>query len=189
MTNPKGGSLALQQLAELSQMTVEDVLRIVSDDSLTPKPVQFARLFSFSDALEIEIARQMNDNNGVPLNEAFRLSVYTAALASYGVHNTSGSSQDFWMAVAASRNTWGTEPRGIWPITGFGPKEYWAELHFTGALGAITSEISEWIGRDRVQHPDSDPARIIMCNVSAADRRLRKRAADLGLKIVGANFA
>ncbi|MGL3106683.1 hypothetical protein [Bradyrhizobium sp. BR 1432] len=183
MTNARGGGLTLKQLADLHQMTAENMLTVLNDPA--PKATGFKKRFDFADALEVEIARQMSDNSGVPMNEAFRLSMYTMAAQSFLAYEAAGngSSQDFWFAVTASRNTWGSAPRGSWPLTGFGPKEYWAEMHYIGSLGTIMGEISESIGRDQVQYPDSDPARITMCNVSAADRRLRKRAAELGIEL------
>lgn len=183
MTDPKGAALTLKQLAELHQMTTGDLLNIWNDPA--PKAISFNSRYDLPAALEIEIARQMSDNSGIPLNEALRLSMYTMAVQSYFAQKSagSGSSQDFWFAVTASRNTWGSAPRGMWPVTSFGPKEYWAEMHYSGSLGTIMGEISESVGRDQVQYPDSDPARIVMCNVSAADRRLRKRAAELGIEL------
>lgn len=183
MTNQKGVGVTLKQLADLHQTTAVS-MRAMLDDSSGPKTIApFERFFDFSDALEIEVARQMNDNSGVPLHEAFRLCVYTTAVKSYLAHKVSDQylNQDYWLAVTAARNTWGSAPRGSWPITGFGPKEYWSEMHYTGTLGTIMGDITESIGRDQVHYPDSDPARIVMCNVSAADRRLRKRADELGL--------
>src|SRR5690349_16053009 len=77
MTTPKGTGLALKQLAELSQTTTADIQDMLSDHS-EPKAVGAFkhRRFDFADALEIEIARQMSDKAGLPINEAFRLSVY-----------------------------------------------------------------------------------------------------------------
>jgi hypothetical protein len=98
------------------------------------------------------------------------------------------SQGDFWVAILSSRNTWGNEPRGTFPVTSFGPTEYWAEMHFSGPLSGVTADISEWISRDRVSYPDSDPARIVMVNISTADRRLRERASQMGFEIVGNQF-
>ncbi|MBN8976329.1 MAG: hypothetical protein J0I08_07615 [Rhizobiales bacterium] len=179
----------VKDLAKLAQMTVEQ-MQVVLRDHTSPSTISpLKRRFTYAVALEIEVARQLSDNSGVPISEALRLGVYTMAVQGYVNGASANTSGDFWMAVVASRNTWGKEPRGSWPVTGFGPKEYWAELHFSGSLGAIAGEISEWIGRDQINHPDSDPARIVMANVSAADRRLRKRATELGIKVVGNEFA
>ncbi|TFV75843.1 hypothetical protein E4K64_14755 [Bradyrhizobium frederickii] len=183
MIDPKSAGLTLKQLADLHHMTAEELLNILNDPA--PKAIGFSGRYNFADALEIEIARQMSDKAGVPLNEAFRLSMYTMAVQSFLSHRsvTSGSLVDFWFAVAASRNTWGSAPRGMWPVTGFGAREYWAEMHYTGSLVVIMEEITQSIGRDQAHYPDSDPARIVMCNISAADRRLRKRAAELVIEL------
>lgn len=183
MTDQKGVGLTLEQLADLHQMTTENMLSVLNHPS--PKSIGLKSRFEYDDALELEIARQMSDNFGVPMNEALRLSMYTMAVQTYIARcdRGSGSQQDFWLAVVGSRNTWGSAPRGTWPETGFGPKEYWAEMHYTGSLGEVMGEISAMIGRDQVQYPDSDPARIIMCNVSAAQRRLRKRAVETSIKL------
>lgn len=179
----------VKDFAKLAQMTVEQTQAVLRDHTSPSTIAALKRRFSYADALEIEVARQLSDNSGVPINEALRLGVYAMAVQAYLDGGSAETRGDFWMAVVASRNTWGKSPRGSWPVTGFGPKEYWAELHFTGSLGAITGEISEWIGRDQANHPDSDPARIVMANVSTADRRLRKRAAELGIAIVGNEFS
>lgn len=187
------GSLALKQFAELNQMSVEDMRSLIRNHEILfvytslqegQSPHSSNRKFSLPDALAIEVARTLSDKDGVPLVEAFRLIVYTMAVEHYIARSYNGTgAPDFWLAVTASRNTWGASQRGSVPVTSFGPKEYWAELHFTGSFGEVTGEIATWIGRDQVQHPDSDPARIIFANVSAADRRLRKRAADLGIDL------
>jgi hypothetical protein len=149
------GGLALKQFATLNQMTVEAMRSMINSHEMI-----------------------------LPFTEAVRLTSYTSAVGHYAQRSYNGTgAPDFWLAVTASRNTWGDHPRGSWPVTGFGPNEYWAELHFTGSFGEVTGEIAIWIGRDQVQHPDSDPARIILANVSAADRRLRKRAAELGIEL------
>jgi len=176
------GSLTLKQFADINQMSVENMRALIKNHEMLLPFDSFKREFAYGDALAIEVARQLADKDGVPLAEAVRLTSYTSAVDHYMARPYNGTgATDFWLAVTGSRNTWGDLPRGSWPVTGFGPKEYWAELHFTGSLGEITGEIATWIGRDQVQHPDSDPARIIFANVSAADRRLRKRAADLGI--------
>lgn len=185
--------LSLQQFADLNQMSVEDMPSLINSHEILfsftlPQESRllhsFKREFTFSDALAVEVARQLADKDGVPLTEAFRLIAYTNAIENYAARSYNGNgAPDFWLAVTGSRNTWGASRRGSVPVTGFGPKEYWAELHFTGSFGEVTGEIAIWIGRDQVQHPDSDPARIILANVSAADRRLRKRAAELGIEL------
>lgn len=184
MTGATGAGLTHKQLAELHQTTTDNLLAILGNPGPTVID-PFKTRFNFSDALELEIARTLSDKDGLPLSEALRLSAYTMAVDSYlaGQQSSNGAGQDFWLAVTASRNTWGSAPRGMTPVTSFGPGEYWAEMHYIGSLGTIMGEISESIGRDQVQYPDSDPARIFMCNVSAADRRLRKRAADLGIDL------
>jgi hypothetical protein len=68
-------------------------------------------------------------------------------------------------------------------VTTFGALEYWSSAHFSGGLSDINRDITDYISRDKRDHPDSDPARIILTNVSVADRRLRKRAASLGTQI------
>lgn len=182
-------SITLKQFAALSQISVEAMRSLIKSHEMLLPFDSFKREFTYRDALAIEIARQLSDKDGLPLAEAIRLVSYTMAVECYGMfpeHNV--IAPDFWLAVTGSRNTWGTAPRGSWPVTGFGPKEYWAEMHFTGSLGEVTGEIAVWIGRDQIQHPDSDPARIILANISAADRRLHKRAADMGIAIVNHEF-
>ena len=188
MSNVKGG-LPLNQFAELSQMSAAQMEAILSDYS-TPQTIDpFKERFSFADALEIEVARQLHDDSGVPLTEGLRLAAYTMAVRSFLDAQSADSSSDFWLAVTSTRNTWGNEPPGSWPITGFGPKEYWAEMHYVGSLGAIMGDILLSFGQDQVSYPNSDPARIVMTNVSAAYRRLRKRAIHFGVEIRGDDFA
>lgn len=140
------------------------------------------------DALTIEVARQLHDDSGVPFADAIRLCMYALRLPIYFEAATSPAVasktvSDFWIAVSASRNTWGSSPRGSWPVTSFGPGEYWAQNHFAGAFDDVVHEIKKWMLMDEVMHSDSDPARIFLCNVSTADRRLQKRAADLGIDL------
>ena len=184
MTDPKGVGLTLKHMASLHQMSVAE-LRKLLDEPVPMAISAFKKHFSYADALEIEVARQMSDHFGIPIQEALRLSCYAAALKEYSerAQTASGRSQDFWFAVAASRNSRGSSQIGTVPVTRFGPKEYWAEEHYTGTLGAVVGAISEAIGRDQCLHPDSDPARIFMTNISAADRRLCKRAAEMGLDL------
>lgn len=184
-------SLSREKFNALAQMADSDV-RVILTDHETILPVSKSdapansvhRKFSFLEALTFELARQMSDGSGVSTKEAFRLIGYTMAVESYlAEHLAASNRSDFWLAVCSCRNTWGKTPRGSWPVTAFGQKEYWSEMHYTGTLGKISGEIAESVGRDQAMHPDSDPARIIMANVSSADRRLRKRAAELGIAI------
>lgn len=178
------GIFTLKQFAELNQMSVEDMRTLIENHKMLLPFDRFKREFAYGDALAIEVARQLSDKDGVPIAEACRLVTYTIAVDNYAVRSYNGTgAPDFWLAVTGSRNSWGASRRGSVPVTSFGPGEYWAELHFTGSFGEVTGEIATWIGRDQVQYPDSDPARIIFANVSAADRRLRKRAADLGIDL------
>lgn len=80
-------------------------------------------------------------------------------------------------------------PRASFPVTLFGSAEYWSSAHFSGTLAHINRDIAEYVSSVESDHPDSDPARIILTNVSAADRRLRKRAAALNIRVAGTDFA
>lgn len=137
--------------------------------------------FTHLDALMIELTRQLQDDGGISPAVASRF-----VWNSIGVGDWSANARraDHWIAMVRWRNTWGSAPRGSWPITLLGPKEYWSTAHFAGSFSAIQGEIAEAIETYSADHPDSDAARILMTNVSAADRRLRKRAAEMGIDLV-----
>lgn len=138
-------------------------------------------VFTYGDVLGIEVARQLHDDGGMPLADAAKL-VWSAGVAVLWESLGKGSPKDFWIAVVRHRNTWTpSTPRGSFPVTLFGALEYWSSAHFSGMLADINRDIADYVSRVERDHPDSDPARIILTNVSAADRRLRKRAAALGI--------
>jgi hypothetical protein len=91
---------------------------------------------------------------------------------------------DFWIAVSSARNTWGASPRGKTPaVTGFGAAEYWSNMHFSGSYDQVSKAIKQWMTKETVDYPDTDPARILWVNVSSAERRLQRRAATLSLPL------
>jgi hypothetical protein len=141
--------------------------------------------YPYAAALGIEVARQLHDDSGVPLAEGLRISSYTGAVRGFFGHS---GADDFWIAIVAARNDWGDGPRGTWPVTGFGPQEFWSTMHFAGTFDQVIAAIKDWMTGDASEYGAS-PARIFMANVSTADRRLRKRAAALGIQIAGNDFA
>ncbi|MDT3684143.1 MAG: hypothetical protein RO009_03760 [Pseudorhodoplanes sp.] len=197
-------------IAALCQMSKEEFLqKLVQAPESGFLPGSRGRLLSerqlrwtYADALAIEVSRQFHDSeagrqfldaNGIGLYEALKIQMSADAIRKFFATATTVSVRsktlsDFWVAVMASRNTWGSAPRGSWPVTGFGPGEYWSQIHFCGIIDDVMSEVKEWMLRDEEAYPDSDPARIFMTNISAADRRLRKRAEELGIEIAGYDF-
>lgn len=208
MNEPKGG-IALDALAKLSQMNAGDLQSVLGtklpeygDFSVeefvldVPAYDRRQKRFPLSAALAIEIARQLSDEGGIPLVAAFKLIVYTGALrhfeqrAGEKTRAEDRPDRDLWVAVLGARNTWGNSPREGWPVSGFGADECWAYGHYEGTYDAITAAIKsrmirDTVGADMDDIEPSDFARVFMVNVSAADRRLHKRAADLGIKIEG----
>ncbi len=196
------GGLSRQEFNRLAQMTDREVkdnlfsgystngLGVAVPYGLISNDRTHRRRFTYTQALAVEVARQWSDQNGLPLRWALHLIACTDGIQKFAeLCRQTRYPSDFWIAVLSARNTWGSAPRGTWPVAGFGKAEFWADNHFTGTLGSVAGEMSEWIGRDKFQYPDSDPARIFMCNVSAADRRLRKRAAEMNITIVDDEFA
>jgi hypothetical protein len=172
------GSLFNWSLARLHELARADELPIIASDSF--RLFSHQDQFNYSDALMIEVVRQMHDDDGISMTAASKI-VWNAGI---GAPREDGS--DHWIAVVRYRNTWGAAtPRGSVPVTEMGPGEYWSSLHFSGSLGEVTTAITAEISRSAKEHPDSDPARILLANVSTADRRLRKRAAALDIKITG----
>ncbi|TYO60794.1 hypothetical protein FXV83_41870 [Bradyrhizobium hipponense] len=169
-------SLFNWSLIRLHELACADELPIVVSESF--RPFSHQDQFSYSDALMVEVARQMHDDGGISILAASKL-VLNAGI---GAPREDGA--DHWIAIVRYRNTWGdSNPRGSIPVTEIGHDEYWSSSHFAGSLGEVTSAITAEIGRSAKEHPGSDPARIFLANVSTADRRLRNRAAALGLKI------
>ena len=140
--------------------------------------------FTYREALMVELARQIEDDAGLPAKAATRF--VENAISGYF---EAGTTADFWIAMVRCRNTWGEAPRGSWPVTKFGPKEYWDTAHFSGTYLAVTGSIAQYFQSLQAEQPDADPARIVLANVSTADRRLRKRAADHGIAVVSGEFA
>lgn len=191
---PNTEPLDMEALAKLSQVPPSFLTELFQLPELSGAflpgdlNLHFRGKFQFIDALAIEVARQMSDDSGILLKEAVRLVSYTGAVTEFiGRENPTQSAakadSDFWLSVLGARASWGDQPRGKWPVTGFGPGECWHRMHFTGAFDAITTCMLEWMQHDEAEWPDSDPARIFMANVSAADRRLRKRAGELGITV------
>lgn len=138
--------------------------------------------FAFSDALMIEVARQLHDDGGMPMIDASRLALNAGGVAELA--RSSDFSHDFWIAVVRHRNTWNpSTPRGSFPVTLFGEQEYWSSAHFSGRLSDINRDISDYVSRVQHDHPASDASRIVITNISTADRRLRQRAASLGIDL------
>jgi hypothetical protein len=166
-------------LVHMHKLALKDEIPLVVSESFRIFSNQDA--FTYGDVLGIEVARQLHDDGGMPLDDAAKL-VWSAGVAVLWESSAKGAPRDFWIAVVRHRNTWTpSRPRGSFPVTLFGPLEYWSSAHFSGLLADINRDIADYISRDERDHPDSDPARIILTNVSAADRRLRKRAADIGV--------
>lgn len=189
-------------LAQLSQMTPDELTRLIK----TPLP-QYADLtvgdfvldgpdaqgrYPWTAALALEVARQLADDKGLPIIAALNIVSYTGAIEHYASYSPASglaadekADTDFWAAIVGTRNTWGTEPRSgsSFGVTSFGPGEFWSTSHYHGTFDQMTADIKSRMIRDTIGHSDSDPARVFMVNVSAADRRLRKRAADLKIDL------
>jgi len=142
--------------------------------------------FTYHDALMIELTRQLHDDGGVSPVVASKF-IWNSIGSNYA-HDHAAS--DRWIAMVRWRNTWGAAPRGSFPVTLFGPNEYWSTAHFAGSLQSVQADIAEAIDSYSDDITESDAARILMANVSAADRRLRKRAATLGVAVTAdGNFS
>ena len=133
--------------------------------------------YRFSDALAVEVARQLSENNGIcagpRMEEAIRFASHAGAVAFYLEASAEQSSGDFWAAVVSTRNS----------AANAKPAEYWSSLRFTGSLDQIMNEMNASLAREAADYPEAEPSRVFMVNVSAADRRLRKRAAALCINL------
>jgi hypothetical protein len=174
-------------LCELFKLAKNDDLPIICSEAYEQFMLQDT--FSYAEALLCEVTMQLSDDGGMPFADASALVANAGLIAFFAMPaGALPRSDDFWMGIARNRNTWGTTRRGSWPVTHFGQSEYWSSAHFAGTLEVITREIRDFFQREEIEHPDSDPARIFLTNVSAADRRLRHRAAKLGMAVVGGEF-
>ena len=200
MTNPARG-LGVSELARLSQMTPEEIKLLL--DARLPEYGNFtvADFFLNRDsrgnfpgyaALFVEIARQLADDNGLPLLAALKFVSYTGAIKHFASHDghhshpTRRADTDLWVGVLGIRSNWGGSPRDGWPVTGFGPRECWMLGHYDGTFDQVTAAVKSRMVRDTVDVDGidlADHARLFMTNVSAADRRLRKRAKELGIAL------
>jgi len=133
--------------------------------------------YRYSDALAVEVARQLSENNGIcagpRMEEAIQFAAYAGAVAFYLEDSAAPLSGDYWAAVVSTRNA---APNAT-------TAEYWSSMRFTGTLDQIMREISASLAREAADYPEAAPSRVFMVNVSAADRRLRKRAAALGIAL------
>ena len=192
------------QLAGLSQVKPEEVdYWLARNEKTASWPIELesavSKNFRYGDALAVEIARQLNDDTGVTsgpsILESLRIVSYSAAVPLYfeyiaGQPHLAKAMTDFWLAVSSARNSWGARPRGNTPeLTGFGSAEYWSNMHFTGSFDQVCVAVKQWMTKETTEYPDTDPGRVFMVNVSTADRRLRKRAKELQIGIVGDEFA
>ena len=170
-------------LAKLSQRSAKELHKQALADEL---PVVVAENFltfsansefDYSDALAIEVSRQLSDDGGLCMKAA-------AKLVGNIVADLTDENSDQWIAIVRNRNPWPAgESRGSWPVTDFGDAEFWSSAHFAGSLQSVTDSISQMVASDRDDRASSEPARIFMTNVSTADRHLRKRAASLGIAL------
>jgi hypothetical protein len=170
-------------LVHMHELALKNEIPLVVSESYRVFSNQDA--FTYGDVLGIEVARQLHDDGGMPMADAAKL-VWSAGVAVLWESLGEGVPNDLWIAVVRHRNTWTpSTPRGSFPVTLFGAVEYWSSAHFSGMLTDINRDIAVYVSATERDHPDSDPARIVLTNVSAADRRLRKRAAALGVRIAG----
>ncbi|MGE0565818.1 MAG: hypothetical protein AB7O50_15025 [Pseudolabrys sp.] len=191
----------MTDLARLNQMSVEDLKPLLNTRLPEYGDFTVAEFFLNQDsrgefpatsALAIEIARQLSDDSGLPLLAALDAVQYTGAIGHFAGHEgrrsqpTRRADTDFWVGVLGIRSDWGTSSREGWPVTGFGPGECWMKGHYDGTFDQVTAAIKSRMVRDTVDPDDvdaADHARLFMTNVSAAARRLSKRAKDLGIEI------
>lgn len=153
--------------------------------------------YRYADALSVEVSRQISDRNGITLEAAREIIVGSDAIRSFlNVRSVSTGSEwsdnpkaDFWVGSVFFRNTWPAHKRRKTEVSSFGPTEFWSSDHFSGTIEFVTKEIERWIEHTAEQYPDADPARIFLVNVSAADRRLRRRAEQFGIRVIGNEFA
>ncbi len=192
--------ISLADLARLSQMSLAE-LTAFAERPVPGHPFKSgtyyldgpspAGKFGYLAALRIEVARQLSDDGWLPFSAAMDAVIYTGALSAYSGDLPAprfAPDQDYWVAVLGARTNWGAQPREGWPATGFGPGEVWTQGHFDGTYDVVVGAIKSRIIRDTMaadadgNEPD-DFARVLLANVSAADRRLRKRAAALGINL------
>lgn len=166
----------------LHQAMSVDQLPIIGGDDLLGNFI-LRQQFSYDEALMVEVARQIHDDGGLPLAVASNIVWNGIDFA-----DMRATPDDYWVAVIRSRNTWDDSvQRGSWPVTLIGVGEYWSSAYFAGSLSHVQNKLSGYINQSR--ETDSDPARILITNVSAADRRLRRRAAAKGIAVINSEFA
>jgi hypothetical protein len=191
-------TLSAEQLATLSQVPASEIEywhQRGQHNAAWPVDIESfsSKRYSYRDALAIEIARQMNDDSGIcggpSVLEGLRIVSYTGAVPLYFDYTVSQphvakALTDCWLAVFSSRHSCDEWGRGkSVPVTSFGASEYWSSMHVVGSFDQVTREIKQAMTDDTLRYPDTDPGRVFMANVSAADRRLRKRASDLGIHV------
>ena len=193
--------ISFDDLARLSQMSI-DALKAFIERPVPGHPYLKSGAyyldgpssrgkFNYLAALRIEVARQLSDEGWLSFPAAMDAVVYTGALSAYSSETYAARfnpDRDYWIAVLGARANWGQQPRDDWPVTSFGPDEVWTNGHYDGSYDAVVAAVKSRIMRDTISaeadgiEPD-DFARMLIANVSAADRRLRKRAVALCINL------
>lgn len=187
----KGLNQAL--FCELTDVTKGDLLQFCRDDyPLLPgihlaSEISLGKRLAYADALAIFVARQFGDDWGIPLGRALRLTAYAGSIRGFlNYQPTSNINHralnDFWAAILQI-----TFVNSDFSKSGIGPKEERISGHYTGPLHQVSAEIAHRISTDETAL-DGEPTRVLLVNVSAADRRLRQRAKELGIVISGSEF-
>lgn len=182
-----------QRFCALTEVTENDLLKFCREDYPLlpglhlPEELRRGKMLTYADALAIFVARQFGDDWGIPLDQALRLTSHAGSIEGFldyqpAVGTRNRTLSDFWSAiiqiVVANKDH---------AKSGIGPKEYRVAGHYTGPLHQISAEITHRLSTDEDCF-DGEPTRILLVNVSAADRRLRKWAEGLGIGIVGFEF-
>lgn len=155
-----------ERLLDLSQQNLRDLRRHAV---LTLGQDQGNRtVYSFADLLTIEVAKQLYEKSdqGISWKRAFNIAAFSGGIDEF-LNGGNSRAEDFWIAELYSANE-----------SGAGGK---AEAPAAGSLSSIVDEIKSFQKNNRY-FPDA-PSRILMTNVSAADRRLHARALAACLRI------
>jgi hypothetical protein len=175
--------------SNIYNLAIAGVLQLLVSEDYTKFSLQDT--FSYADALEIEVARQLSDDHGIPLRAASKLASNAGAAFALDISYGTKSASDFWVAIVQSRNTCPetSRPWAYGAKKSTLPDEYWSSCYFSGTFAEASRAVADYIERQDEDVPDADASRVFMANASAADRRLRKRAAKIGVDIVDGEFA
>ena len=185
-----GKGLDQERFCDLTGLTKSELIETCTGDYPLlpgihlPSEIERGKRLSFADALAVEVARSIQFELDIPLSRALRLTSYAGGIEGFLDYRPNDQVvgrllTDYWMAVVNLRSTHlENGARSDVAISG----------HYVGPLHQTMAEISNRFAKEEGDF-DADPSRMLLINISAANRRLRQRATSYGIGVYENEFA